>query len=389
MSNDHPKHNHDHDHGHDHEHAAPAAAPVTGGPAPGGRGPQGDIEDTGSRALSDALRSSFLIVKVVMVILVIVFFASGVFTVPSQQQAIILRFGKPVGTGQEQLLGPGLHWSFPYPIDEVVKIPIGEMQTVRSTAGWYATTPEAEATGQEPEPGPSLNPAVDGYTISADGNIMHVRADVRYRIVQPLNYVLNFVNSSNVVKNIVDHSLFYASSLYNVNQALREDKVGFQDKIAGRIKELADELGLGISIESVVVTAIPPRWLRGLFEQVSVADIERRKALDTAQAEANRILSTAQGEAGTLVNQGKAEASRLKAEVVAEAKVFKDQLAYFQRDPELFQARLQAETMSRILTNVQDVIFLPKSMEEVRYQLNRAPQKPKPPGENQPGQPQR
>src|SRR5262249_15806903 len=85
-------------------------------------------EGAGSHALSEALRSSFAIVRVVMVLLVIVFFASGVFTVPSQEKAIVLRFGRPVGVGEDQLLGPGLHWSFPYPVDEVVRIPISQVQ---------------------------------------------------------------------------------------------------------------------------------------------------------------------------------------------------------------------------------------------------------------------
>ena len=93
--------------------------------------------------MSEALRSSFVIVKILMLGLVIVFICSGVFTVPSQQKAIILRLGKPVGTGEKMLLEPGLHWSFPYPIDEKTFIPLGQ-QTVRSTVGWYATTPDGE-----------------------------------------------------------------------------------------------------------------------------------------------------------------------------------------------------------------------------------------------------
>src|SRR5207249_4978338 len=63
-------------------------------------------EDAGTQALSEALRSSFVIVKVLMVGLVIVFMCSGVFTVPSQKKAIILRFGKPVGIGEKMLLEP-------------------------------------------------------------------------------------------------------------------------------------------------------------------------------------------------------------------------------------------------------------------------------------------
>jgi regulator of protease activity HflC (stomatin/prohibitin superfamily) len=184
------------------------------------------VEEVGSRALSDALRSSFVIVKILMVGLVVLFFFSGIFTVPSQERAIILRFGKPVGTGEEQLLGPGLHWSFPSPIDEVVRIPIGEVQTVRSTAGWYQTTPEQEATGNEQAQSGTLNPAVDGYTLTSDGNIIHLRADLRYRISEPLNYALNFVNASNVLQSALDNALFYASSRYTAEQATRGDVTG-------------------------------------------------------------------------------------------------------------------------------------------------------------------
>src|SRR6266404_2173719 len=158
---------HDHDHEHDHEHhshdAPGAAAPVAS-------------EDAGSQALAEALKSSFAIVKVVMIVLVIVFFAKGFFTVGPQERAIILRFGNPQGEGNKALLGAGLHWSFPYPIDEVVKIPITEIQKVSSTVGWYFTTPEKEFNNQEDPPGPSLNPAIDGYTITGDGNIVHTRA---------------------------------------------------------------------------------------------------------------------------------------------------------------------------------------------------------------------
>src|SRR6266436_1767966 len=90
-------------------------------------------EDAGSQALSEALRSSFGIVKVLMIALVVVFFSSGFFTVGTQEKAIKLRFGRPVGEGEKALLGPGPHWAFPSPIDEVVKIPIGQVQTAAST----------------------------------------------------------------------------------------------------------------------------------------------------------------------------------------------------------------------------------------------------------------
>ncbi|MGV3772096.1 MAG: protease modulator HflK [Verrucomicrobiales bacterium] len=381
MSDKHNHGDHNHDHGHDHKHDQPkdlktimrAPAPTpTQTPPPGG---ESILEDTGSRALSEALRSSFVIVKVVMVLLVIVFLGSGVFTVPNQEKAIVLRFGKPVGEGDAQLLGPGLHWSFPYPIDEVVRIPIGELQSVRSTVGWFARTPGLEEK-DEPDPGPSLNPAADGYTLTSDANIIHVSADLRYRIIRPLDYVLNFTSGANVVQNTLDNALFQASSQFTVDQVLTSDKLGFQEKVLAKVKQTTEEIGLGISIENLDLRVREPRQVAQAFRMVTEAAVGSRKALDDARGYANTILSTAEGEATSIINAGETDRTRLVQAVAAEAGYFQDQLPHYKSNPELFTTRLKAEAIGRIMTNSHDKLFIPGN-QELRLQLNREPPKPK------------
>lgn len=381
-------HSHDHDHDHDHEHGHKHEAPVT----PGGPG-DNVVDDAGSRALADALRASFAIVKVVMILLVLVFLGSGIFTVSSQERAIKLRFGKPVGaTPQEQLLGPGFHWSFPYPIDEVVRIPIGEIQTVRSTAGWYFTTPEMEATNTEMEAGPSLTPGRDGYTITADGNIIHVRTELRYTIVDPLSYLMNFVQASNVVQNVLDNAIFFASSQFTVDQALTSDRTAFQERVLARVRNLAEERKLGINIQQGDVRVIAPRQTRAAFDAALAAEIERRKTLDDANAYAGRIVSTASGEAQSVVNAGKTEFARIVEGVSAEARYFKDQLPHYQKNPELFAQRIQTETIARVMTNVQRKILVQERADgkprELRLDLNDEPVKPVAPKDQQAAQQQ-
>ena len=51
---------------------------------------------------------------------------------------------KDVFAGEKSLLGPGLHWSLPYPIDEFIKVPITSVQRARSQVGWYFAPPGAE-----------------------------------------------------------------------------------------------------------------------------------------------------------------------------------------------------------------------------------------------------
>ena len=179
---DHPHHEHDHDHDHDHAHPAPATLE--------------GAEDAGTQALAGALKNSFAIVKVIMAGLLVVFLFSGFFIVGPQEKAVILRFGLPAGGGDGKLLGPGPHWAFPPPIDEVVRIPVGQVMSLNSTVGWYPTSAAAEAAGTEQPPGDSLRPAIDGYLITGDENIIHLRATLRYRIAVPgLRYVLDFANA--------------------------------------------------------------------------------------------------------------------------------------------------------------------------------------------------
>jgi modulator of FtsH protease HflK len=330
-------------------------------------------EDPSAQALSEALRSSFIIVKVLMVLLVIVFLLSGLRTVPSQEQAIILRFGKPVGAAEQQLLGPGLHWSFPYPIDEFVRIPISEIQTVTSTEGWFGTTPEWEAAGFEPETS-TLNPATDGYALTGDANIIHVRATLRYRINNPLDYMLNFVSASNLVQNALNNAIFHTAPEFNVDQALRLSVTEMRERVVSHVRRLVEEQGLGIIIEDSELRTIPPRYVRHNFHEVLNADLKRQELMNQARAYANRVRSAAGGDAEAIINAGYTDRARLVESVAAEARYFEDQLPYYRQNPELFLARLHTETMHRVLTNAHyKVLRMDDAEREMRVQVTREP----------------
>jgi membrane protease subunit HflK len=250
---------------------------------------------------------------------------------------------------------------------------------VVSEAGWYQTTPEMEATKTEPPAGPSLNPAADGYTLTADGNIIHVRATVRYRITNPIDYNLKFVNASNLVQNALDNALFRASSKFTADQILRGvDSLRFKEEVRLDVSQVISEQGLGITIEQLDTRTIPPRYLNEAFERVLIAELERRKASDDASAYANRVKSTALGEANSIVNGGQTDRTRMVQAVAAEAQYFKDQLPYYSNNPSLFIARLQTEALNRVLTNAEYKFFVPARADgkkrELRLQLNREPQ---------------
>ena len=366
----------DHDHGHK-EGEIVLKKSAAGKPA---AEPLEMVEDTGTRALSEALKSSFAIVRWLMVVLVVLFVFSGVFTVGPQERAIVLRFGKPLGAADQQLLGPGLHFAFPRPVDEVVKIPATQIYTVRSSVGFYNWPAELEALGEKPQPAPALNPMIDGYTISGDENILHVRATVRFTLERPLDYVFQFVAASNAVQHALDSALVFASAQFPVDQALRLNQAGFRERITARLDQLVAAQGLGIRVEPVDVVVEPPLVVKPAFDAALAAEAERSKAVNAARGYENALLSKAEGEAKAVENQGQADARKIVTQASSEAQYFRDRLQEFERNPELFRQRLLTEAMSRVLTNTQDKFLLPASAggasRELRLLLNREPSKP-------------
>ena len=339
--------------------------------------PAAPIEDAGTKALAEALASSFKFVKALMIILVAVFLGSGIFTVNPNEAAVVLRFGKAVGTGSEQILSQGLHWAFPYPIDEIVRIPIGESRTINATNCWYRVTPGMEVSGALPMASPTLQPGVDGYALTADGNIIHVRAAAKYRISDPLQFSFNFLDVTNILENALNNAILHAATRYTADAALYRDQPGFRDAVRLRFLQTIESANLGVELEPIEVQSFPPMFVRNAFNEVLEAEQILSQTRNRAEGEAMEVTRKAVGEGHAVISDGTTRSNLLVQTVRADAQFFQDQLYHYQKNQELFKDRMLVETMVNVLTNVSDKWFLPDGgkdgHQELRLMFNREP----------------
>jgi modulator of FtsH protease HflK len=349
---------HEH-HDHDHRHESP------------------ETLDAGSQALAEALGSSFTIVKIVMGLMVLAFLCSGFFQVGPQEKAVILRFGKPVGQGEKALLSAGLHWSLPYPIDEVVRITITQIQTVRSDNGWYLETPEQELSGETPAAGPDLNPMFDNSLLTADTNIIHAYATLSYHVADPLRYTFDFVDASNSVRNALDNALLFTAAKFSADDALINAQAQFLDAVQEKATALVEEQNLGIVVDYCSVNSAPPRQLADIFNQVTIARERRSQALNDAYSYANQTTNTALASAASIINLAQSAEFNYVTNLVASAQQFKEILPYYQQDPSLYVQQTFLTMIVPQLTNVADKWYLPQRADgkarELRLMLNREP----------------
>jgi len=339
-------------------------------------------EDASTQALSEALSSSFILVRLLIIALLVALAFSCCFQVKQNEIAVVLRFGRPVGdTPDERVKRPGLHWSLPYPIDEVVKIPIGESSVARSTVGWYLQSQADEIRHVKPEELDRLTPGRDGYVITSDGNILHARARLSYRISDPVAFAFNFNNPTNLLVNALNNSIHWAAVRTTADDALYLDVSGFRSAVRTHLAEFIQVAKLGVQIDQLEVETAAPQYVKRYFDQVTEAAQDRYGRISQAEGDSEKVRREAVSEAARAVDNARAAGNALIQGLAADAQFFQDQLAEYRKSPALITSRLRLATIGRVFTNSGDKWFLPSGVNELRLNLSREPESPNKPAE--------
>jgi len=314
-----------------------------------------DELDAAGKSLSEAFRISFIILKVIMIVLVIAFLASGFRTVGPDEKALVLRFGKIRGLTDERVLEPGPHWVFPYPIDEVVKIPVEKKTNLAIDSFWYYQT-KAEMLGEGPQRRTrvpeKLDPIREGYcltrsekqsevvtafvggandgkqkseirgqknTSASDGsdyNIVHSKWQLTYKIddiesffknvyvedMKPGQIYFDVITKSitPLLQSLVEDAVVTALVNYTIDEAI-ESKDRIPRHVHSIVQEKLDSIASGIKVVSVYLTDITwPRQVDEAFLASIKASQESQKSISEARTYAENTL---QGAAGPVAEQ--------------------------------------------------------------------------------------
>ena len=325
--------------------------------------------DTGHAALTGALNSSFQILRWVMVCVAGLYFFSGVFNVHQGERAYVLVFGKINGLAGERLLEPGLHWTWPRPIAEIVRIPTERVQTVDSGTFWYRNENQSAGT---------IRPGTDGYTLTGDANLIHSRWAIRYTVIDPEIVSFRLANLESILQRELDHAVLRCTARRSVDQALRTEIEALRGAVDPELRHRTEALALGIRIERVDVLALaPPRQVTAAFASVIESEQDRSSKISAARAAASRSLNEAAGEAAQLQSEGEAYRRRVVAEVSANADYFTKVYEQYQKNPDIIAQTLLQDTLHRVLTGVDQKFLIHRNttgQQQLRLLINPEPQ---------------
>ena len=254
--------------------------------------------DAAQQSLSDALRVSFLVLKIVMVGLLIAYIFSGTIIVEEGEIEVRYRFGEQVGT-----YGPGWHLGLPFPIEESVAVPSNTQTLQLNESFWYDNPddkkPEELAFQQ-------LDPLKDSFLITGDTNVIHVQFGVNYKIDPDDvdNYLRNvgsLERADELVKTAAERAMIHYVASASVEDIITLGKFD-TEKIKDYTRRVLKELKAGIEIQRILIEGnnqSMPNQVREAYTNVTNAQADKARAIQEARRQSNQILGETAGGAHT------------------------------------------------------------------------------------------
>ena len=309
-----------------------------------GRG--GGFGDSQFRLPSIHLRQlSPRVLGAVVLIIAIVWLASGAYIVGPDQRGIILRFGRHVATTD-----PGFHWHWPYPFETVLRPKVTEVQRVEVG---FRTIDSGSPARYADIPSESL-------MLTGDENINIIDIDlvVQYRIADPTNYLFNVRNLTDTVKSGAEAALREVIGRRQLDEALTIGKLAIQEETKALLQSIMDDYHSGLQVVTVQLQEVqPPKQVIDAFKDVASAREDKIRFINEADGYRSAVLPEVRGQVETTLRQAEAYREEKVRRATGEAQRFLQILGEYQWAKEITRKRLLLETLEEIFPQMEKIII--------------------------------
>jgi P-type Cu+ transporter len=221
-------------------------------------------------------------------LVVLLYGLAGFVQIGPSEAAVVRRFGRPVAE-----LQPGLHWQWPWPVDEVTRLQPARIHVIelgfRTAAGravpatltW--ASPHSRADGIE-------RLSEEAVMITGDGNLVELQATIRYVVdsAQLGDYLFGARDVDNVVRAATESVLRETVAGEPFLDLLTTRREPFQREVLARVRDRCRQYGpLGIRLEGLALHDLhPPQEVVPDYHRVTEAMEKRDRQINEAQAEA-------------------------------------------------------------------------------------------------------
>lgn len=273
--------------------------------------------------------------------IVLIWLASGFYTVQPEENAVVLTFGKMTDLKKDA----GLGYRLPYPIQSVEKENVAQNRQL--DIGFTGRGQQV----QNDKPSESS-------MLTGDENIVKIHFTVFWK-VSDLGKYLFAIEEPQVltVQTVAESAMREIIGRTPIQSALTEGRGDIEAQSKELMQKILDGYDSGININSVQLLSVdPPNPVVDAFNDVQRARTDRERLKNEANTYRNDIIPVAQGQKERLIREAEAYKEATIAKAKGDAERFNSVYKAYSESKDITQKRLYLETMQEVLKNSRKII---------------------------------
>ena len=277
-------------------------------------------------------------------VLLILWLLSGLYYVDTDEQGIVLRFGKWTRTTV-----PGLHVHWPWPVESVLTPKVTKINRLEVGYRGEDSTSFGAISRQVPE---------ESLMLTGDENIVDINFAMFWRIKDAGLYLFNIRDPQGTIKAASESAMREVIGQNRIEYVLAEGRSEIERATRERAQSLLDEYGSGVEIIELQLKRVdPPEQVIEAFRDVQRARADQERLRNQADAYRNDLIPKARGNAEKIFQEADAYKNEVVARATGDADRFNAVLAAYRKGEEITTERLYIETMEEVMKNANKVII--------------------------------
>ena len=290
------------------------------------------------------------------------------------EQALLERFGRPVDG--RAVLDPGLHFKWPWPVDQVHRYRTEQVQTFtigvvpdperekEKTVVWTVSHYKEEYNLLVATRDTSTD--TNNTKKSPPVNLLTGSIPVQFQITNLSAWAYRNSEPGPLLERLATREVVRFLVSADMMEIMSSARSAAANTLRERIQAVADERGLGARIVFVGLQDIhPPVAVAEKYEEVVGARQSAEGRVNVARAYATQTNNLAGALARRTIFNAEAEAARTKSIALARAASFTNQIPAYRAAPSIYQERAYLQTLARNGGNTRKYVIAATNTEDV------------------------
>lgn len=275
-----------------------------------------------------------------LIVIGVLWLASGFYRVLPNENAVIQRFGELSRTQAE----PGMGYHIPWPVETLTKVNVTEDR--RMTIGFGGS-------GRTKRDIPD-----ESQMLTSDANIVDIDVVVIWNIQNAHDFIFNIKSQEETIKRVAESTTREVIGQTELQPIITTGRELVAQRIQKLTQDTLDAYGSGVAIKQVLIqdATVHPQVMEA-FDDVVAAGQDAERFQNEATIYKNDILPRARGEAIKMIQDAEAYKQSRIVKAEGEAERFNQLYDAYKGGKDVTRERIYIETMEAVMEKADKTII--------------------------------